>query len=80
MEAAVRALTTFDHFARAVIARRPADAQIFICSDHGNVEDLSTRSHTTHPVPVLAFGPVDASRIATVADVGGEVLRLLGAT
>jgi 2,3-bisphosphoglycerate-independent phosphoglycerate mutase len=79
-EAAVRALTTFDGFARAVIAQRPDDAQIFICSDHGNVEDLSTRSHTTHPVPVLAFGPADASRISNVADVGAEVLRLLGAT
>ena len=28
-----------------------------ICSDHGNVEDLSTRSHTLNPVPVLYFGP-----------------------
>jgi hypothetical protein len=79
LEAALRALRTFDGFARAVIASRPQDAQIFVCSDHGNVEDLSTRSHTTHPVPVLAFGPADASRIRTVADVGGEALRLLGA-
>jgi hypothetical protein len=78
MAAAVTALTTFDQFARAVIARRPADAQIFICSDHGNVEDLSTRSHTLRPVPVLAFGPQDASRIHDVADVGLEALRLLG--
>ena len=70
MEAAIRALATFDQFARAVIAQRPTDAQIFICSDHGNVEDLSTRSHTLHPVPVLAFGPSDASRIKNVADVG----------
>jgi 2,3-bisphosphoglycerate-independent phosphoglycerate mutase len=79
MAAAVTALTTFDQFARAVIAQRPADAQIFICSDHGNVEDLSTRSHTLRPVPVLAFGPQDCSRIHDVADVGLEVLRLVGA-
>lgn len=78
--AAIGALTTFDQFARAVIARRPPDAQILICSDHGNVEDLSTRGHTLHPVPVLAFGPCDASRIHSVADVGVEVLRLLEAT
>ncbi len=78
-KAAVRALTTFDRFARAVIAQRPADAQIFICSDHGNVEDLSTRSHTTHPVPVLSFGPAQDVQITNVADVGGEALRLLGA-
>ena len=77
MEAAVRALTAFDLFARAVIAQRPDDAQVFICSDHGNVENLATRSHTLNPVPVLAFGPSDASRIHDVADVGLEVLRLL---
>ena len=80
MEAAVGALTTFDLFARAVIALRPADAQVFICSDHGNVEDLSTRSHTLRPVPVLAFGPCDCSQIRSVADVGVQALRLLGAT
>ena len=80
MAAAVKALTTFDRFARAVVTQRPDDAQIFICSDHGNVEDLSTRSHTLKPVPVLAFGPQDASRIHDVADVGREVLRLVGAS
>ena len=78
MTAAVTALSTFDRFARAVVASRPSDAQLFICSDHGNVEDLSTRSHTLRPVPVLAFGPHDASRIHTVADVGREVLRIVG--
>ena len=80
MTAAIAALTTFDSFARAVIAQRPSDAQLFICSDHGNVEDLSTRSHTLRPVPVLAFGPHDASRIHDVADVGLEVLRIVGAS
>lgn len=77
MAAAIKALTAFDLFARAVIAQRPAAAQVFICSDHGNVEDLSTRSHTLNPVPVLAFGPSDAGRIKSVADVGLEVLRLV---
>ncbi len=79
VDAAVKALTTFDLFARAVVAQRPAGAQVFICSDHGNVEDLSTRNHTLKPVPVLAFGPQDASRIHDVADVGREIVRLAGA-
>ncbi|MFQ6616345.1 MAG: metalloenzyme domain-containing protein [Fidelibacterota bacterium] len=30
---------------------------IFITSDHGNMEDLTTRSHTSHPVPALMIGP-----------------------
>ena len=80
LAAAHLALDTFDAFLRAVVARRPPEARVLVCSDHGNVEDLSTRGHTLHPVPVLYFGPdapeVDAFR--TVADVGRAVTRWLG--
>lgn len=75
--AALKAISTFDGFARAVIAARPPEAQVLICSDHGNVEDLSTRSHTTHPVAVLSFGPGQPGPLQTVADVGRAVLTLL---
>lgn len=30
---------------------------LLIVSDHGNVEDIKTKSHTLNPVPLLAFGP-----------------------
>lgn len=78
-EAALAALDTFDAFARAVVALQPPDARVLICSDHGNVEDLSTRSHTLNPVPVLYFGPPapEVEALATVADVGRTVLRWL---
>lgn len=78
---AEQALATFDAFAREVISQRPQDAQVLITSDHGNVEDLSTRSHTTNQVPLLAFGPAAAALdgVRTLADVGRLVLRLLGA-
>ncbi|WNG38489.1 metalloenzyme [Archangium violaceum] len=77
--AANEALETFDAFARAVIAARPAEARVLICSDHGNVEDLTTRSHTLNPVPVLYFGPPapGLESLATVADVGRTVLHWL---
>jgi 2,3-bisphosphoglycerate-independent phosphoglycerate mutase len=29
---------------------------IALCSDHGNIEDCSNRSHTRNPVPLLAWG------------------------
>lgn len=78
-DAAFAALDTFDAFARAVVATQPSDARVLICSDHGNVEDLSTRSHTLNPVPVLYFGPPapEVEALATVADVGRTVLRWL---
>lgn len=30
---------------------------VLLCSDHGNIEDGSTRSHTRNPVPLIAWGP-----------------------
>lgn len=79
--AALTALDTFDAFTRAVVAARPEGARVLVCSDHGNVEDLSTRGHTLHPVPVLYFGPPESGveSFSTVADVGRAVLRWLGA-
>jgi hypothetical protein len=77
-EMAAEALSTFDRFARAVVARRPEDAQVLICSDHGNVEDLSTRSHTLNPVPVLSFGPAPLPPLRNLADLGMAILSLLG--
>lgn len=81
--AALDTLTTFDRFARAIVLNRPADAHVLICSDHGNVEDLSTRRHTLNPVPVLCFGP-SAPRfretLHDVADVGRTILSLLEAS
>jgi hypothetical protein len=75
--AALAALGTFDAFARAVISTRPADTCVIICSDHGNVEDLRTRNHTTNPVAVLTFGAPDGHHpLRTVADVGKLVLDL----
>lgn len=77
-DGARRALATFDAFAREVIAHRPADAQVFICSDHGNVEDLSSRGHTRNPVCVLSVGEAEVF-IRDVADVGRAALSVLGA-
>jgi hypothetical protein len=34
----------------------PAEQLVVVTSDHGNLEDLSTRSHTRAPVPLMAFG------------------------
>ena len=77
-DAALAALRTFDAFAREVISRRPADTCVIVCSDHGNVEDLSTRNHTTHPVAALTFGLEGPRALRTVADVGRLVLDALG--
>ena len=42
------------------------DRLLVVTSDHGNLEDLSTKSHTRNPVPLIAVGPgADAFAEAT---------------
>jgi hypothetical protein len=74
MALAESALETFDAFARAVLRRRPADARVLVCSDHGNVEDLRRRNHTLAPVALLSFPPLEGTAMPeTVADVAGLI-------
>jgi bisphosphoglycerate-independent phosphoglycerate mutase (AlkP superfamily) len=81
MDAAQATLGRLDRFLRAVVAGLgPADA-LLVTSDHGNVEDLSTRNHTLARVPVLGFGAA-AAEVAGVHDltaVAPLLLRLAGA-
>ena len=54
---AVRILGAVDAFLHRVTADlNPAETLLLITSDHGNLEDLSTKSHTRHPVPLVAYG------------------------
>jgi len=51
---------------------------LILTSDHGNVEDLSTRSHTRNPVPLLAAGAGHdefARRCDDVMDVARAVFK-----
>ena len=52
-EAVLRSLDRF--FSGLLDALRPRDLLV-VTSDHGNLEDLSTKSHTRHPVPLVAWG------------------------
>jgi 2,3-bisphosphoglycerate-independent phosphoglycerate mutase len=52
---------------------------LLIASDHGNIEDLSVRSHTRNRVPVFAWGMGQeriAERVRDIADVTPALLSL----
>jgi 2,3-bisphosphoglycerate-independent phosphoglycerate mutase len=54
---------------------------VVLASDHGNLEDLSTKRHTGNPVPVLFWGrgAIQASaKVGTIADIAPAILRHLG--
>jgi 2,3-bisphosphoglycerate-independent phosphoglycerate mutase len=70
MPRALDALERVDRLARSLVeGLRPGDSLV-VASDHGNVEDLSTRNHTLCRVPVVAFGPA-ADAVDGVRDLTG---------
>ena len=65
---AERELLKLEHFLRGVLQQMDFDTTtLVVTSDHGNVEDLSTKSHTHNPVPTLVFGR-DATALAAKLD------------
>ena len=68
--------------AALVDAVDPREQLVVVTSDHGNLEDLSTRSHTRAPVPLMAFG-AGAHEFArgarSLLDVAPRALSAIGA-
>jgi bisphosphoglycerate-independent phosphoglycerate mutase (AlkP superfamily) len=57
MESAVRLLEEFDQVLSGLLAAwDDRQGLVLVTSDHGNLEDLSTRRHTANPVPGLVIG------------------------
>ncbi len=57
MEEAVQVLHMLDRLFRGILDALDYEHMLLIVtSDHGNIEDLSTKTHTRNPVPLLAFG------------------------
>jgi hypothetical protein len=56
MEDAVRLMETFDGVLGGLVEAWDEDGLILVTSDHGNMEDLSTRKHTDADVPALVIG------------------------
>jgi phosphopentomutase len=53
---------------------------VILTSDHGNLEDLSTKRHTRNPVPVLFWGAgasEASAEVRTIADIAPAILRHL---
>ncbi len=57
------AIARVDGLLAGVLAGAPRDLTLLVTSDHGNIEDSSSRLHTRNPVPLLAAGPA-AGRFA----------------
>ncbi|MBN2731930.1 MAG: alkaline phosphatase family protein [Balneolaceae bacterium] len=55
-EKAEEVINRYDRFLWELIQSRPDSTTIVLCSDHGNIEDLSTKTHTYNKVPLFVLG------------------------
>jgi hypothetical protein len=71
-------LRAYDTFLAALVrSAEAAGITIVITSDHGNIEAIGQRGHTTNPVPFVAYGPKGRDlreRVSSLADVTPAVL------
>ena len=83
MGAAEKLLITFDRVLGGLLAAwDDRQGLILITSDHGNLEDLSTRRHTSNPVPALLVGEPEMRRsfssgLVDLTGITPAILRLI---
>ena len=81
MPKAKEVLTSLARFIRELLGRLDLKrTTVILTSDHGNIEDLSSRNHTLHEVPTIVWGPQReqiAARIRTLADITPAIVALL---
>ncbi|MBV6493769.1 MAG: 2,3-bisphosphoglycerate-independent phosphoglycerate mutase [Turneriella sp.] len=59
----------------------PTEETVVISSDHGNLEDLSIRTHTANPVGTIVYGKEEnifASKVKTLMDIPQTILSIFG--
>ena len=77
MDWAVEQLESFDGVLRGLVeAWSTEEDLILVTSDHGNMEDLSTRRHTDAKVPGLAIGAKHKAFAEGLADLTGIAPRI----
>jgi hypothetical protein len=77
---AKKILATLDSFFSGILKTKDSSTNLLICSDHGNIEDLRVKSHTTNQVPLIVIGP-DAQHFCSVEridQVTPQILALFG--
>jgi 2,3-bisphosphoglycerate-independent phosphoglycerate mutase len=84
MSAAKATLTELASFIRHLLTKLDLEhTTVILTSDHGNIEDLSSRNHTLHRVPTIIWGSHRdraADRINSLVDITPTIIDLLTET
>jgi len=75
---ACEVLRTYDRFLTSLVRYvEAAGITLVMTSDHGNIESIGERGHTTNPVPFIAVGPKEKflrERVSSLIDVTPALL------
>ncbi|MEP0548492.1 MAG: alkaline phosphatase family protein [Rhodothermales bacterium] len=76
---AAATLRSLDAFFGGLLGALDEGDLLVVTSDHGNLEDLGTKTHTRHPVPLVALGPGAAAlaEVGNLMDVTPALVALL---
>lgn len=76
---AADALARVDGLLGGVLDHRDADTTLLVTSDHGNLEDATTRAHTLNPVPLVVSGPLAGAfeGLTSIQEVTPRIVRVL---
>lgn len=80
MDNAVRILERFDDFLNGFRDNMNESTLLVMTSDHGNIEDLRTKTHTRNAVPLWVYGKDSAQfieGISSITDIAPKILRWL---
>lgn len=71
-------LNVIDSFLQALLMSKKESDTLVVCSDHGNIENLSIKTHTRNPVPLIVAGETESFREAeSILDVTPGIVELL---
>jgi hypothetical protein len=77
MSAGVLALEAFDRFLEGVLEGLSSNHVLVIVSDHGNLEDISTRRHTKNPALCVWRGRAPRGQLRDLTDLAPAILDCL---
>lgn len=72
-------ISRFDQFLQHLIEHKRDEDTLLLSSDHGNVEDLSTKTHTFNKVPLFVYGPGAEAfqQVESITGVTPAILEIL---
>ncbi len=78
--ALAQGILNLDRFLKHIETQLAADQTVILSSDHGNIEDLSCKTHTHNPVPLMVWNKTNSiipAKIKRIEEIMPAIIRLL---